>query len=289
MIWLNGDIVSPEAAIDARDRGLLLGESLFETILVEKSHPYFWKPHIERLKKGCALLGFDMPNNDAMLAAARDQLVAQNKSDQLVAQNKSDRLVAQNKSDRLALRLSVTGGAGGRGLVASETVASNWMMQISPAPTAPDFLNLHISTIIRQADHPLAEVKTGNCLDTILARRAALAAGADEAILLNQYGRIAGCAAANIYLIDAKSAGRQVLTPPVAEGALPGIMRQQLLVADAVREAPITPDMLIEARGLMVSNSLLGVVGAALHARSTKKQAAQACAGELTLVIRETV
>ena len=237
MIWLNGNFVPPEAAIDARDRGLLLGESLFETILVENTHAQFWHPHLARLKKGCALLGFDSPHDDTALGAARDALIKDNRA-------------------RLALRLTVTGGAGGRGL--EREGSANWIMQSFPAPPVPPFLRLHISTITRQAGHPLAEVKSGNYLDNILARQAAKRAAADEAVLLNQYGRVAGCAAGNIYV----SLGDDILTPPIAEGALGGIIRQVLLGGEAVREAPLTQKMLQQADTLAVSNSLLGVVAA---------------------------
>ena len=253
MIWLNGAIRESHAAIDTQDRGLLLGESLFETMLVERGKTHFWEAHLHRLKKGCALLNFAMPYDDTILETARDKLVE------------------QNNNNRAALRLTVTGGAGGRGLVpennaqnnAQNNIMPNWIMQLTPTPTPPDFSRLHISTIIRQARHPLAQAKTGNYLDAIMARRAALLAQCDEAILLNQYGRVAGCAAANFYLLyDGK-----IITPPISEGALPGIIRGHLLQNAAhppIEQAPITIDQLRHASAFLLSNSLLGVVAGGL-------------------------
>ena len=52
MIWLNGDIVSAEAAISANDRGLLLGESVFETLLVKTKCRSFGR----RIWRGLPLL-----------------------------------------------------------------------------------------------------------------------------------------------------------------------------------------------------------------------------------------
>ena len=73
MIWLNGDIVSAEAAISANDRGLLLGESVFETVLVKNQVPQFWTAHLARLAASCTALGLSNPHN---AAALRDGVMA---------------------------------------------------------------------------------------------------------------------------------------------------------------------------------------------------------------------
>ena len=39
MIWLNGEFSSSDAVISANDRGLLLGEAVFETVLAENGTP----------------------------------------------------------------------------------------------------------------------------------------------------------------------------------------------------------------------------------------------------------
>lgn len=246
MIWLNGDLRAPEAAFDARDRGLLLGESVFETILVAARAPVDWAAHLARLRHGCALLGFDAPYSDADLRAALNALLA------------------HYEGDRLAARLSVTGGSGGRGLVAADPSTSNWLLQLSPAPAPPTQYRLHLSDVVRLAGHPLAAVKTSAYLDAILARRAALAAGADEAVLLNQFGRVACCAAGNIFALRHKT----LLTPAQGEGALPGIVRQHILAATTpyhIEEALLTPEQLADADLLLVTNSLIGMVPASLN------------------------
>jgi branched-chain amino acid aminotransferase len=49
--------------------------------------------------------------------------------------------------------------------------------------------------------------------------------GFDEAILLNEHGRVSECTSANIFAIY----GNEVLTPPLSDGCLPGITREVLL------------------------------------------------------------
>ena len=49
--------------------------------------------------------------------------------------------------------------------------------------------------------------------------------GADDAILLNDRGRIAEASAANLFMVR----GDTLLTPPVREGALEGVTRETIL------------------------------------------------------------
>ena len=64
MIWLNGDMRPAENAVSANDRGLLLGEAVFETMLVENRHIAFWDAHLARLMAACAAFGFDCRYSD---------------------------------------------------------------------------------------------------------------------------------------------------------------------------------------------------------------------------------
>jgi branched-chain amino acid aminotransferase len=76
--------------------------------------------------------------------------------------------------------------------------------------------------------------------------------------MLNNQGRVAGFARGNIFaLLDGK-----LVTPPLAEGVLDGIVRHHLLQQaglDTV-ESVIEKGSLAEAGGLFITNSLLGCV-----------------------------
>ncbi|MCG8329956.1 MAG: aminotransferase class IV, partial [Chitinophagales bacterium] len=81
-----------------------------------------------------------------------------------------------------------------------------------------------------------------NYLNQIMARMEAYRAGADEAVLLNQSGRIAEGTVDNIFLVTEG----KLWTPPVTEGALDGITRNLVLqiagrVGLSVMECPLTP------------------------------------------------
>jgi len=261
MIWLNGELRAAETAISAQDRGLLLGESLFETMLVKDNVPQFWSAHLARLKASCAAFGLVCHYDEAALRDGAHALFASSANDK--------------KAHRSILRLTLTGGNGGRGLVPIGEARPMVMMQISDAPPRPEALSLHNSDVLRFAGQFGAAHKTGQYVDQIRARRQALAAKADEAVMANQHGRLACAAAGNIFV----RFGNRLITPPVSEGALPGIIRGALLEAASIggmyiSEASIEMERLPAADGLFITNSVNGVVAAAYGTRATaqKKQ-----------------
>ncbi|MEQ9448782.1 MAG: aminotransferase class IV, partial [Rhodospirillaceae bacterium] len=99
---------------------------------------------------------------------------------------------------------------------------------------------------------PLAGIKSTNVLDSILAREEAAAAGADDALLLNTEGNVAEASAANVFaLIDGG-----LVTPPVSDGALPGIMRGEVIRLARGEERTITVESLERASEIFLSNAL---------------------------------
>jgi 4-amino-4-deoxychorismate lyase len=89
--------------------------------------------------------------------------------------------------------------------------------------------------------------------------RAALPEGVDEWVFLNARGEVCEGTITNVFL----KAGATLLTPPLACGLLPGVLRGLLLADGRAREAVLTPGDL--ARGeVLVGNSLRGLVPARL-------------------------
>ncbi|TAK56459.1 MAG: branched-chain amino acid aminotransferase, partial [Dehalococcoidia bacterium] len=118
-----------------------------------------------------------------------------------------------------------------------------------------------VADVRRNETSPLSRLKTLNYLNNLLARRAARAAGADEALFLNTRGDVAEGAASNVFIVR----GRELLTPPASAGALPGIARATVLelaptLGLTPRESTLTLDSIRTADEAFLTNSLMEVL-----------------------------
>ena len=230
-------------AVPIDDRGLLLGDGLFETILADHGDLDAFDAHVERMVRGCAVLGLPAPAADRLRAAALAILGERGLT-----------------GARAAVRLTWTAGSGGRGLERPAAPETRLLAQAAPAPVPAGPARLATVAIRRNATSPTSRLKTLAYLDNVMARRDALAAGADEALMLNAEDEVCGGAAANLFWI----AGGRLFTPALACGVLDGVMRGQVLAAAAglgvdVVEARAGVESLAEAEGVFLTNSLIGL------------------------------
>ena len=235
-LWLNDRIVpAPAARIDPSDRGLNLADGLFETFKVSGGAAEHVAAHLARLCKGCAVMKFPRIDIECLADAMA-------------------RVIAANEMDKGVLRLTLTRGPARRGL--SPPWDPDPTVMVVPAPE-PEDADRPVNVVIargtrRNALSPLSAVKSLNCGDTILARIEARDRGADDALLLNGDGGIAGASSANVFAV----VKGKVLTPPVADGALPGVMRGFLFGSLKADEARLDESALLNADEVFLTNSL---------------------------------
>ena len=229
MLWLNGHLLpTAEARIDPTDRGLLLGDGVFET-LRNTSH---LARHLARLRGSATVLGIALPWTDAEIAHAAEAVWA---------------------GQLAVLRITLTRGPAPRGLLAPPGTPPTLLITAASLPPPLQPARAIIARTTRRNEHsPLARIKSLNYLDSILARQEAAAAGADEAILLNTADQVAEASAANLFV---RHAGIWT-TPPVTDGALPGIARALLLESGFATEASLSPERLLAAEAAFLSTSL---------------------------------
>jgi branched-chain amino acid aminotransferase len=249
MIWLNGRLVPREQAhIDIADRGLLLGDGLFETLRVYGGHVFKLEDHVERLARGAAELGIPLPLDGPDIAAAVHETLEAHHLDAASA----------------ALRITLTRGPGQRGLLPPDDPRPNLLISVSPYhPAVPDdgYAVMTAKRARRNEGSLTARLKTLQYLDNIVAQTEAAAEGADEALLLNNRNAIACGARSNLFAVIKGT----LLTPPIEEGALPGITRAAVLhlareLSVATSETRITLGDLAKAEEAFLCNSLLEIV-----------------------------
>jgi branched-chain amino acid aminotransferase len=234
LLWLNGELLPADTArIDPADRGLLLGDGLFETMAARDGGVPELERHYARLSAGAALLRLpvklSLPELDAACRA----------------------LLAANGTPKAALRLTITRGPGPRGLLPLAQPSPTVLITAGPMPLGGP-LRLITASIRRDETSPLSAVKTLSYLPGVLARIEAAEQGADDALLLNRQGFVAETSAANLFV----RLHGQWFTPPVEDGALPGIRRAKLLEAGRVQETPLSPVQLFHAEAIFAGNAL---------------------------------
>ena len=260
IFWLNGEFSTNPDVINIADRGFLLGDGVFETILVVNGVPAFWDAHLSRLRAAAAALFLDAEFDHSILGVI-PELVARNRLTEGLA----------------SLRITLSRGPGRRGLqISSESPAkSTFLATVSKhqTPKEPEPLKLIVSSLVRCEASLSSRYKTVNYLDNVMARHEAASRGSDDALMLNSAGRVACVSAGNIFQI----AGDTAVTPAVSEGALNGIVRRILLEGGAetglmIKEGAIERSSLTRDR-LFVTNSLFGVRRAVFSEAATSSRA----------------
>jgi branched-chain amino acid aminotransferase len=240
VLWHRGQITDDHRAeIDLTDRGLTLGDGLFETLLIVGGKPFRLDDHLDRMLAGAQFLR--LPISRAEITVPIDDLA-----------ERAPRGAA-------VIRITVTRGSGPRGLRLPPQPHPTIFATAAPLQIEPTLRSVRLATAgTRRNQHsPLSCLKTLAYLDNILALQEALEHGADDALILNTDGHVACASAANLFLIR----GADLLTPPLDDGVLAGVTRKLILQFGATlglnaREASIEVDDLHVADAVFLTNSV---------------------------------
>jgi len=215
-----------DTRVDLAGSGARLGEGLFETLRVRDGRPRCLGAHLERLAAGARFLGLEPPPApETVLAFLEERRVCCRLASGVL------RLVAVD-----------------RALVA---FARPWN------PRRPRRVAVDLAQALRRfSGSPLNRYKTLSGLENRLLAREATARGLFEVIAANEAGRLADGSRTTLFaVLDGR-----LVTPPAADGALPGVARRHLLEAGLAAEAPLGPRDLEGAEALLLTNALQGAV-----------------------------
>jgi len=231
VLMLNGELMPPETAtLPATDRALTHGLGLYETLKLVGGVPVFFEEHVARLDLGLEELGLERPCSRAEMAA------------------QIGRLSKASEVPDGACRVLVTAGPpqGKPGLLI-QTDRRQF-------PARP------LRVISYQGVRVRAQLKAMTVMQSYLAQRAATAAGADDAILVDDEGHIFEGATSNMFLVR----GGGLVTPPAEGAILPGVLRAKVeelasahgipVVEAFARVADLRPD-----DGMLLTSSVRGI------------------------------
>ena len=238
-VWLDGDWLGDGAAvIAAGDRGLLLGDGLFETLRFSGGRLLRQAAHEQRLRASCAALDLACPLDRIALSAIVGEMAA------------------RAGLRQAAIRLTLTAGSGQRGLARPAMVQPSCLITAAPLPEIPAALSLATVSGRRSTGSIAARHKTLSYIDNVMARREAGRAGADMALILDTDGCLSGTDCANLFWIR----DGRLFTPSLACGVLAGTVRAALIAGLTVEQDGFAVSALDEASCVFVTNALMGAV-----------------------------
>ena len=250
VVCLNGEFLpASEARVSIFDRSFLYGDGLFETLRVYAGRPFAWTEHLDRLEQAADRIGLQVP-------VTREQLQAI-----------SVELLQRNSQTEAILRIQISRGQGARGYSPRGATSPVWVVTTHPAtpqdPANPTRWRLVTASVRLAVADPLNRLKSSSKLLQVLARAEAESKGGDEALLLDTSDGVIEGSSSNLFWFS----GRNLFTPPVNSGALPGITRATLLrIAPDLGFVPgerrCTCDDLHAADGVFLTLSSLEVVPA---------------------------
>lgn len=201
-ISLNGKIAKAhEAGISPVSEGFMYGYGLFETVKVQAGKMYFFAEHMERLRRGCGVLGMKLEFSSDMICQYCDELIEKNN-----LFHGGIRVAYTKNGDFYDLLITTREQP-----YPKEQYEKGWKVCFSPMKRNPESL--------------LVGIKSNNYLENILSLKKAKEKGYDEAIFLNVYGKISEGAISNIFFVK----NHIVYTPSATCGILPGIMRDKVI------------------------------------------------------------
>lgn len=231
VVWFNGEFIDDSLPLNAADRGLMLGDGLFETIAVAGGHAIWLNEHLARMSASALELGIAFDEALALISIGK--------------------VLKRSAAANEVLRVTLTRGVTQRGLAADGTTSS-LLISLLPfdASKLPQAVSLATSTIRRNEWAPSSRHKTLSYIDNVAAAREVVGK-ADDALMLNTSGHVACSTVGNVFLMQ----GDQLITPQDNQGILPGITRQKLMGRN-VKTAFVKIDDLYAADAVFLTNSL---------------------------------
>jgi branched-chain amino acid aminotransferase len=235
-IWIDGDLVAwQEAKTHVASFGLHNAGCVFEGIRVYGGRPFALREHCERLAASARALGFELPCGADDLRRVIQRTIDANGHHEAYV-----RPVAWRGSE--VVGIDPTGTA-----VHLAVLVLPWPRRERDDPTLG--VSLCASQWRRPGPRAAPTQAKASChyVTGALALQEANAAGYDDALLLDDRGRVAEATGANVFAVRGG-----VITTPIADSALAGITRRIVLtlardIGLDVVEARVTPAQVRDA------------------------------------------
>jgi D-alanine transaminase len=208
-IWLNGEIMPmADARLGIEDRGFQFADGVYEVIRLYGGRPFALTAHLQRLWNSAVDIQLTPPLTFDALAVEIQKLI-----------DKVD-------ANEATIYLQLTRGASPRNHLFPEVIEPTLLFYIRRANRIPAPGEGEGTKLLSVPDERWKRcwIKAIALLPNVLAKNAAVAAGADEAAFIDK-GLVTECSTSNLFAVI----GGKLVTHPIGTKVLPGITRAVLL------------------------------------------------------------
>jgi 4-amino-4-deoxychorismate lyase len=238
----------PGDSLNANDRGLMYGDGVFRTLLIQQGQPRLWQQHYSKLQHDCAALDIKCPSFQSLEADLKQLL-----------QNHAD--LAQ----QAVVKIIITRGPATRGYAPAANPQVTRILSISPLPDYPasfasQGIKVHLCKLRLGHQPRLAGIKHLNRLENVLAAAELTDSKIAEGILLDEDGHLIEGTRSNLFLVR----NGKLYTPDLSKCGVAGLQRERVI--DYAKQHKIvckitelTMDDLLAADEIFMVNSVIGL------------------------------
>lgn len=237
-----------EPIFKVTNRSFRYGDGLFETIRLIKGNLHLFDYHIERILNGAEFLKLEFPKN-------WNEAFFKKKVNELLEKNQ--------EFENGKIRLSIFRADGGT--YAPKSSKANLLIEYEPLNSDSFILNkkglkMEVFSEMEKTSNPFSNFKSSNALIYVLASIYRKEEGLDDCFIVNSQNRIIEGISSNLFIVKDGS----LITPPLSEGCVAGVMRSYLLNLleqkdIEYRMAPIQLEDLFQAQEIFLTDSIKGI------------------------------
>ena len=248
MVNYNGALTS-NAALATNNRAFLYGDGIFETVKILDGKVLFLEDHYFRLMSGMRIIRMEIPMHFTM----------EYFENQLLATAEANGALLSGRA-----RMTVFRNPGGLYLPTDQNVEFIIQAQPLEAPMyafSSEAYEVDLFKDFYVTAQLLSTIKSTNRLVNITGSIFANENGLANCLLLNDAKNVIEALNGNLFMLM----GNRLVTPPISEGCLQGVMRKQILALArkieglTVEEAPVSPFDLQKADELFLTNVIVGI------------------------------
>lgn len=250
MINLNGQLVSDTATVSNSNRAFLYGDGVFETLKIVNNKILYLEDHYFRLMASMRIVRMQIPANFTLEFIEHQILALVNEL---------------NINDSARVRFTVFRNDGGFYLPETRTIS--YIIQAFPIENKKYQITSNLYEVDLYKDffiskQLLSTIKTTSKMINITGSIFADENDLQNCLLINNEKNVVEALNGNLFMVMKN----KIITPPISDGCLNGIMRKQIIeIAKKIEsyqvvEETISPFDLQKADELFITNVIAGII-----------------------------